>query len=497
MYKNDQDFIVDILNLLQSIKPPDLPVYLVGGAVRDWVANRPIHDLDFVMPTQTRGLGRRLAKALSANYFVLDDERESVRVMVKRENEPQFMLDLVVYVGDSLEDDLHQRDYTVNAIAMDITQPQVWIDPLNGIKALHEKQLIPCSEQSMLDDPVRALRGIRLSQQMGLSISPAAHQQILAAATKLAACSIERNRDELFKILALPDPENALRLMGDFGLLQVLFPDMDAVMQIPAAPPHEWGLWEHSLKTVKYLKLMLNHLQGIGQVLPNPTFQQSFDDQLGGCFPVLSAALAGGFVDNRPNSALLLLAGLCHDMGKPATEIYDDAGLLHFYGHDQHGADLMLNQARHLALSVDEGEWLAKIIRSHMAVHHLAHSGEITRKACHRFFKNTAEAGLLVCLLSLADVLAARGDKLPEEIWRGELMTCRALMDCWVNCQAQVINPPVLVNGHEIMHMLQLKPSPKIGGIMKAIEESQVEGVLSTRDDVIQFIFENFRNEVP
>ncbi|HLE90151.1 MAG TPA: DUF5678 domain-containing protein, partial [Anaerolineales bacterium] len=140
---------------------PDQEIYLVGGAVRDMLLNRLSPDLDFALPSNGVSLARRVANALDANFMVLDDERDTGRVIVTESDGTRTFLDFATYRGGStLEADLRARDFTINAIAFDL-RTQTLIDPLNGASDLRAKSIRACSPTSLMDDPVRILRGVR------------------------------------------------------------------------------------------------------------------------------------------------------------------------------------------------------------------------------------------------------------------------------------------------------------------------------------------------
>jgi tRNA nucleotidyltransferase/poly(A) polymerase len=136
---------------------PDQELYLVGGAVRDMLLNRFSRDLDFAVPSNGVSLARRVARALDANFMVLDAERDTGRVIVIDSEGTRTFLDFATFRGEGLEGDLRDRDFTINAIAFSV-QGQTLIDPLNGVTDLHAKLIRACSHTSLQKDPVRILR---------------------------------------------------------------------------------------------------------------------------------------------------------------------------------------------------------------------------------------------------------------------------------------------------------------------------------------------------
>src|SRR5512146_2934873 len=139
----------------------DLEVYLVGGALRDLLLKRACHDLDFAMPGDPRKLARQVANELRGDFFVLDDERNTVRVIYHTQPAERIFLDFCGLRGSDIESDLRARDLTVNALALEIHHPEKLIDPTGGLKDLRAKTLRACSANAFHDDPVRVMRAVR------------------------------------------------------------------------------------------------------------------------------------------------------------------------------------------------------------------------------------------------------------------------------------------------------------------------------------------------
>ena len=171
----------NILDLVCAVLPDETPLYLVGGAVRDALLQRPIHDYDFATPGNGLEIGRRVANQIDAAYFPLDAERLTSRVIYTDVQGKRHIMDFAKFRGQSLEADLQDRDFTLNAMAVDIRAPQQLLDPLAGAADLHQRVLRACSPNAFLDDPVRILRAIRVAAAYDLRILPETRQQMRAA----------------------------------------------------------------------------------------------------------------------------------------------------------------------------------------------------------------------------------------------------------------------------------------------------------------------------
>jgi len=187
-----------LLELVRNSAPKDLPVHLVGGAVRDFVLGRPVNDFDFVVPAQSLELAKKVRQQLHAVGFTLDDERQTGRVILNQSKPNEIILDFVIYTGGSLLEDVKNRDFTINTLLLDLLQPEEVIDLLGGLPDLDAKVLKAASPQSMQLDPLRVLRGIRFKRTFSLEIEPQTESLMRAAAEGLAQISGERIRDELF-----------------------------------------------------------------------------------------------------------------------------------------------------------------------------------------------------------------------------------------------------------------------------------------------------------
>jgi putative nucleotidyltransferase with HDIG domain len=185
----------------------------------------------------------------------------------------------------------------------------------------------------------------------------------------------------------------------------------------------------------------------------------------------------------RSLRGLLFMAALYHDAAKPQTQQVDEEGRLRFFDHPVVGADLVEARAQALRLSNDEIERLKRIVRHHMRPIYLANTGETpSPRAIYRFFRDTGEAGVDICLLSLADVLATYGSSLPVDVWERHLDVVRLLLEAWWEYPSERITPPELLNGHDLIKELGLTPGEKIGELLEFIREAQVAGQVTDRE---------------
>ena len=174
-----------IRGILRPLVVNSPPVYLIGGAVRDLLLKRPAHDLDFAMQGDVRRVARATANALDGAFYMLDDERSTARVIFTDAEAGRFVLDFAALRAETLEGDLRARDFTINAIALNVNNPQELIDPLHGAQDLRDKCPRMCTPQSFEDDPLRVLRGVRQALAFQFKILPDTWHAMQAAAPQL------------------------------------------------------------------------------------------------------------------------------------------------------------------------------------------------------------------------------------------------------------------------------------------------------------------------
>ena len=161
-----------LIDSILSALPKAVQIYLVGGAVRDAWLQDEIHDLDFIVPEDGLKIGRQVADRLKAAFYPLDEERKTGRVIHKNPNESNMVLDFSAQQGPDLESDLWARDFTINAIAIDVNHPQELLDPTSGCVDLQSKQLRACTPDAFTSDPIRIMRGVRLAAALEFHLVP-------------------------------------------------------------------------------------------------------------------------------------------------------------------------------------------------------------------------------------------------------------------------------------------------------------------------------------
>ena len=508
-----------LLDSVRAALPDDKTVYLVGGAVRDLLLGRATHDLDFALSRDAIKTARRVADALSragtgtitkADFYPLDPERDTGRVIVTAEDGTRTVMDFAAFrgpdpstgspsgdfAGQSLEADLLGRDFTLNAMAVDVRTLALY-DPLGGALDLREKRLRQCSPSAFNDDPLRILRAIRLAAAFGFNILPEARQAMKQAVKLLPNVSAERQRDELFRILEGPRPATSLRALDMLGALAPVLPELTSLKGVAQPSPHVSDVWIHTLGTLTYLEMILAALApDYNADAASDLFSGLMVLRLGRYRQQIAEHFASPLNINRSLRGLLFLAALYHDVAKPLTKAADENGRLRFWGHDEEGAEMAAARGRALQLSSDEMARLKTIVRNHMRI--LYHTNRLvkeqknpSRRAIYRFFRDTGAAGVDVCLLALADLRATYEHTLPQDMWAAGLDVVRLFMENWWEKRAESIAPQPLLNGNDLMQELDLQPGALIGLLLEAIREAQALGEVSTREQALDLALRN------
>lgn len=471
----------------------DLHLWLVGGAVRDALLNRPVHDWDFAVDRNATQLARAVADALDGAYYTLDAERGTGRVILTVDEDTQLYLDFALLRSDGdLEADLRDRDFTLNAMALD--EKGELIDPTGGRADLKKRLIRATSEHSFRNDPARLLRAVRQEVQLHFRIEPQTEGWARRDASLLLQPSAERLRDEFVRGLALSGASVFLRRLEELDLLFRLLPELEPLAETPQSMPHRFDVWRHTLAVVDTLELTI--AVATGRPLPPSVFVTEMAHVPMAAWGDLARRLSQFSGDlrqhlgviisaDRDRALLLKLAALLHDVGKPETSSVDEEGHIHFYGHEPAGARLASRRLRKLRFSHDEARFVRAMVDGHLRPAHLARAEKITRRAVYRYFRDLGEAGVETVLLSLADHLSTWGPNLQERRWARRLEMAEILLTHYFERREETIAPPPLLDGHELMTELGLEPGPEIGRLLKALQEAQAAGEIKTREEAL------------
>jgi putative nucleotidyltransferase with HDIG domain len=453
--------------VLAFIADQNVEAYFVGGLVRDELLGRAVkRDLDLALDGDASELARAFADLTGGAFYLMDEEHNVARVILD-----DTYVDFAQLRG-AVRDDLATRDFTINAMARQLGSNEL-SDPFHGQKHLALKQICAVTDEAFQNDPVRLLRAIRFAGELGFTIGAHTEKLIRRDAHLLAFASMERARDELCKILALPNPATLVRQMDDLGLLSALLPEVVALNTITQSSPHQYDAFEHTLRVLDELEMIQ-----MGQ----------YAEVAGGEFVAeLQTHFAHTVSAERRRETLLRLAALLHDIGKAVTRAVDDTGVIHFYDHEPRGAAMSGAVMRRLRFSNDEIAIVTRTITDHLRPAHLAREPRVSNRAVYRFFRDAGDAGVDTCVLALAD---RRGKTSPPIDAEGDARLRAAitrLLEKYFRARASVVAPPALIDGRTLMRELQIEAGPRLGELLEAIREAQAEGEVKTREDALAF----------
>lgn len=487
---NPMNQITQLPEIVQRVKaalPPDQEIYLVGGAVRDLLLGRQVKDFDFLLPKNAIQIGRKVANALGTGFYPLDVARDFGRVLIE-DDCSRLILDFTRFQGNDGDEDLMARDVSINAIAIDLRNPNALLDPCGGAGDLIAKRVKACSSSSFSSDPVRIIRAVRMAAAFGMRIEPETRKLMKAAVNGLESVSPERLRDEFLKLLAVPKAGTSIRALELLGALEVMFPEIKALRKLEQPSSHAFDVWDHILQVLKRLDMGLELLstsvpaEGAADMQSGLIFQK-----LGRYRAQFHQHLQEEVVPDHSRLALLYFAALYHDVGKAGTQSRDENGRIHFYDHEKVGAKKVIERARALHLSNDEIEILEAVVRFHGRPYMLTKEGSSpSRRAIYRFFRDTGSNGIEICLLSLADFMGKYDAQVPQDELENHLETLRMLLEAYFEHADEQVSPPVLINGEDLMRELKLNPGPKVGELLEAVREAQAAGEVQDKHGAIE-----------
>lgn len=455
------DWVYDLQDWLLGQPKISAPVYVVGGAVRDAYLRRPLHDLDLVTAGSGMKLARQIANGLGGNYFPLDQERDVGRALVETPA-GRVTVDVARLRGADLAADLFDRDFTINALAVDLRGDlDAVIDATGGADDLRNKLLRRCSPASLVTDPIRALRGARQSVQLGCRIDPATLNDMRGAAAHTASVSPERIRDELFKTLTLPKPTAALRVLAAANLIGVVLPELADASHWPAALTtceRMVELWQ-AISPYRTDETAAHFTLGV-LVMQLDQFRPQLQAHT-------SAVYGGG---ERSHRSLLALAALLHGLPLARVEAV----------------------AERLRLSNDERERLLLLSRESTRFDQTT----TDRLSLYQFWRATGSGGVDAILLALAVRLRDRVALLQDE-WLVLVERARVLLEAYYQRRAEIVDPPVLLNGRELMRALGLPPGPLVGDLLEQIRQGQAAGTITTAEEALAFARQQIDGRTP
>lgn len=445
-------------------------VYLVGGFIRDLLIKGvpEVPEMDFAVDDLTLEFAEDIAAQLNGTFIPLDEERGIARVMLKGE----FELDFNLFKGRTIESDLKARDFTMNAIACDIASikgieeiKNFLLDPCHGQNDIQNRLIRATNPNSFADDPLRILRAFTFAAAFDFEIEPKTFNLIKATIPELKAVAGERIRDELSKILEVGNSIKYIRKLDEFKIFDEITPEIKLMRGVWQGPYHHLDVWDHSIDSLAQLEGLLNEVS------------KDMD---------LNAYLSRPITDSRKAIWIVKLGALLHDIGKPRAREITETGKIRFHGHEAAGVEIIQPIAKRLRLSAKERTLLEDIILFHLRAAQLANAKNLTKRAVLRLLRDMKDSTPAVCLVTIADKRATRGElmKISKRDSIEEL--CLRLIEEYFAAKKVKIKPKRLLTGDDIIELFQIPSGRLIGTILKEVEESQAEGTVKNRDEALR-----------
>jgi poly(A) polymerase len=472
-----------LIRVRDLLAQENINAYLVGGYVRDALLDRPTRDIDIAVSASAPEAAQKVAATLNARYVLLDATNEIARVVLVEGDSPQgrWYLDLST-IRESIEENLSHRDFTIDALAIDLRGLETaftacLIDPFQGQNDLKEGIIRAVSEAAFEDDPARLLRAVRLAAEYGFAIEQWTEALIQSQAQLISQVAGERVREELCRLLSVRNVAPYLYYLDRLGLLTAIVPELTATKGVEQPREHYWDVFQHSIETVAALERLLQsedlaHKDTVLSVVPRiPGLRQHFQEEVS---------------HGVSRAVLAKIAALLHDIAKPQTKSTEPNGRARFLGHTKQGAAMAGEILQRLRFSNKEIKTVQKIIESHLRLWQMGGEGKPTHRAIYRFFRDTEEASIDILLLTLADFLAAQGPRLDMAEWQQH---CQMLEYIWSEHEKEEarIVPQKLIDGHDLVDIFGLGPSPIIGQLLEAVREAQGIGEVTTREEALAF----------
>ncbi|MFZ2960105.1 MAG: HD domain-containing protein [Candidatus Ozemobacteraceae bacterium] len=446
-------------------------IWLVGGVVRDLALGvTDLYDLDLALPENPSVFANEYARQKKAGFVMLDEEHAVARI-IRGIDGTSFTIDLAKFRAPTIDEDLAARDFTFNAMAVQLTWPLLEAtlpvhDPLGGWDDLMAKKVKPCSDKLFTDDPLRMLRAFRFASRFGAEITPDLLALIKRDAPLMKTVSGERIRDEFFKILSVPKSAHWITAMADAGVLDEFLPEFTFTRGVEQNRWHHLDVFEHTIEALEKFEAMLE------SGLPIDGWKK------------IAKFLDEPASGTRTFAVLLKFAMILHDTGKPVCKRFDEgSNKIIFHGHEMEGARLSKIVGERLKLSSNEVSLLMKVAKNHMRPGVIIQEG-VTDRRLFRYFSETGRDGVGIALLSLADRKAAQGVDAVDDLPKFE-EGIRGIMETFYK-QMEYARQKPLLTGHDLIADLRIMPGPLFKEILEEIREAQHLGRIHTRAEATE-----------
>ncbi|MEO6305137.1 MAG: HD domain-containing protein [Bacteroidia bacterium] len=457
----------DIFKLIKDCSDDlNVDAYAIGGYVRDIFLKRTSKDIDIVTIGKGIDLATALHKKLGEGSHlstfknfgtaqVKYNDLEIEFVGARKESYNRDSRKPIVEDG-TLEDDQNRRDFTINALAIGVSRNNFGklLDPFNGLQDLENKIIRTPLEPEITysDDPLRMMRAIRFSSQLGFEIEEKSRMAITWQKERIKIVSKERITDELNKIILSSTPSIGFKLLFDTGLLHIIFPEMVKLQGV---------------ETINGLSHKDNFYHTL-EVLDNTA--------------------------KKSDNLWLRWAAILHDIAKPATKRFEEGHGFTFHGHEDKGARMVPKIFTNLKLPLNEKmKYVQKLVELHLRPIVLAKT-EVTDSAVRRLLFEAGDEIDDLMLLCESDITTKNPNKVKRYMHNFEIVR-KKLVEIEEKDKVRNWQPPI--SGEEIMKLYSLTPGKEIGILKNSLKDAILDGeVENTYESAKKFLDKKFEEVV-
>ncbi len=442
-----------IQKISATLNKKELQVFLVGGCVRDLLLGREPKDWDIATNARPPAIQTLFPESVYENDF------GTVGIKTDAQDEKLKIVEVTTFRSESgyadkrhpdeikfaetIEADLARRDFTINALAIDLNSKLEirnskfsLIDPYDGQKDLEKKiiRAVGDPEKRFNEDALRLLRAIRFAAELNFKIEPKTATALKNNSSLLQAIAKERIRDEFAKIIASPRAKEGVELLEEFDLLRYIVPELREGIGCSQNLHHIYTVWEHNLRALDY------------------TVKKGYP-------------------------ATIRLAALFHDIGKPKTKRGEGKNAT-FYNHEHVGAKMTQEIMKRLAFSKEEIEETTHLVRCHLFYYNV---GEVTEAGVRRFLQRVGPE-------NVPDLIKIReADRIGSGVPKAVPYKIRHLLFMIEKVKKDPIEPKmVALNGNDLMKLLKLEPGPKIGALLNILLEEILDDPTKNKKDYLE-----------
>ena len=447
-----------------NIFPDRKGVYIVGGSIRDLICDRTPFDYDVVVQGDPASFAKRLASRTSGRLVELGKHEQTMRRVITRD----LIFDIMPLNGTTIEEDLLQRDFTINAMAVAVSCGRL-IDRLGGRQDLASKKIRMVFMDVFRKDPVRLIRAYRMAAAFNFSIDPDTRRILARDAHLVSGSAGERIREEFFKILQCAGSHAYLADMADSGLLFKVFPELLVLKNYRRPGANPQNLFEQTLASYHGLEKLLDAGGQLNKLLGNRIFQDVDADR----------------------ATLVKWAILFHDIGISARQTIAAKDNHNFSSHALKSTAMVQKICQRLRFSRRQMDAIGLIIANHLQPFLLfrAQQKKIPfQKAFARFFMKCRDLTPDVLLHALAQLMGERDSQDPELKEFTDFI--RTLIQNYYSVLLPRTSLPAPLTGKDLINEFGLKPSAEFKRILARIEEEHLTEKVLTRRQALKLVEE-------